>query len=205
MNGNPLCACSGKRLHTAAGRHAPLSYYSRPGTMTLDFGKHMGRQKNSRSLSVPFMQDFKKFPLDQRIQSAGRLIQNQKPRIMLQCTDDSRLFSVSQGKLITKPRRIQPETLAKLRRFLSAVHPAQTGRKFQKLPYAHPWIKGRFGRKVSHLFKNFPFIFYRIHTINLCAAAALIYQSQQSSYGRTFARAVGTDKPKKFPLLHVQI
>ena len=72
----------------------------------------MAGQKYRGTLLVLLPENVKKFFLHQRIQTAGRLIQNQKLRIMLQGADNADLLPVAEGKLLHFPPRIQLQPLA---------------------------------------------------------------------------------------------
>ena len=90
--GDPARVGPGQVFHGIAGDDFSLPDDGGPGAVALDLAEHMAGEEDGYALPVPFLQDFKERVLDQGIQAAGGLIQDQELRIVLQGADDADLF-----------------------------------------------------------------------------------------------------------------
>ena len=88
------------------------------------------------------LENAEEFVLHQGIQAAGRLVQDQQLRIVLQSADDADFFPVAEGQVFHLPVPIQLQAFTKFRRCGAAVFPAQIRGQFQHIPDLHAVIEG---------------------------------------------------------------
>ena len=73
---NAFCVCSGQNLHAVAGYYPAVADYGGAGAVALHLGQHMAGEKDCRAAQIPFLKNIKEFSLHQRVEPAGRLVED---------------------------------------------------------------------------------------------------------------------------------
>ena len=164
--------------------------------------KHMAGEQYGFAPLLFLPEQFDEAVLHQRVQAAGGFVQNQNPRVVGKCGDDSQLL---------------PHTLAHFSNFASGVHlkavhqllfPAgfpQTpvaGAEVQKFPPGHILKEIHFPGDIAQKFLDAVPLLPAIQVGNPALAGLGTEKPHQVADGGGFSGAVGAEKSEDFPLFH---
>ncbi|MNC32112.1 hypothetical protein D3C75_804560 [compost metagenome] len=174
---------------------------SHPVAQPLHLAQNMAGKENRGALPVFLGDQLEETLLHQRVQTAGRLIQNNELGLMEQTLDNAHLFLIAEGQVVNPLLQIQIHSLRQLDDPLPAVLLVEAGRVAQQLSHPHAVIIEHLGGQITHL----PADFRMLRTAfaqDQGAAGGRGDQAQQGPDGGGFACAVGADKPENLALRH---
>jgi len=176
-----------------------------PVAQRLDLAEDVRRQEDSVPPPPRLRNALAERLLHQRIQPAGRLIQDQQVGPRAQRGDQQHLLPVALGVGVDPLRRVQlepPDQLVPIGSVDLAVHPAQ---QVQRLRTGQPRPQVRLTRHVGDPPVSLTRKFLRVHPEDLRAAGAGPDQPQQAADRRGLPGTIRPQVTQYLPLPHVQV
>src|SRR5207302_9764827 len=186
--------------HVPDAHETPVADDPDRGARLFDFTQDVRREKDGPPLSARLEDHAIEFLLVQRIEAAGRLVENQQARAMHEGLDQHHLALVSGGVLAKLATGVELEALDELLEVRVIDASPQVCEVLEDLPARQIWIEGRLSRHIAGETLDLQRLLPAIEPGDSRRAGVGVQQGHQQPDGRRLACTIGTQETEDIPL-----
>src|SRR5215218_2688796 len=187
------------------GHQAPVADDPDPVADALDVAQDVRGEEHRTPLGPDLADYLQELLLNQRVQPAGGLVQDQERRPVEHGLYETDLLLVPPREPAHRTFQIRTQPVGQLARIPEIRHPTQPGEEPQELLPTHPVLQRELARQITHPRPDLHAPSPSVHPEDPRPPLRGAQETQQRANGRRLARAVGTEEAEHLAFLHREI